>query len=84
MQLFKNSSLIMWLAVFQDPLNHPTAVRMSGKNVDLTSKSFNDKLDVFGGNSLDGFLYNVITILILHTLENIGSKFLSELGLLIG
>jgi hypothetical protein len=45
---------------------------MSGKNVDLATESFDDELDMLCWNPLDGFLNDVITILIFNAFEDIG------------
>lgn len=57
---------------------------MCSKNVHLTSKSFDDKLDVLRGYSLDGFLHDVIAVLIFDTFKDISLEFCNEFGLLIG
>jgi hypothetical protein len=71
-------------AVFQYPLDNPAAIRVSGKNVDLASEGFDDKLDVFSRDTLDSFLDNVVAILIFHALEDIGLELFNKFGLLIG
>lgn len=73
----------MRFAIFQYPLNNSAAIRMSGENVNLTSKGLDDKLDMLSGNTLDGFLHNMVAILVFDTFENIGLKFIDELSLLI-
>lgn len=83
-KLLEDCDLIMWFAVLQDPLNDSTAVWMSCQSVNLTPECFNDELYVLGWDTFNGFLYNVVTILVLDTLENIGVQFLGKLGLLIG
>ena len=50
----------------------------------LTPERLDHKLYLLRGNTLDGFLYDVVTILILDTLENIGVQLAGKLGLLIG
>lgn len=40
--------------------------------MDLTSESFYDELDVIGWDSLDGFLNNMIAVLVFDTLEDVG------------
>jgi len=76
--------LIARFAVLQYPLNDSAPIRMCSKNVHLTSKSFDDELDMLCGYSLDGLLHDVIAILIFDTFEDIGLEFCNELGLLIG
>jgi hypothetical protein len=56
---------------------------MSGQDVNLSSESIDDELNVFGWNTLDGFLNDVVTVLILDAFEDIGAEFLDEFGLLI-
>ena len=73
----------MRFAIFQYPLDDSAAVRMSGENMNLTSESFDDKLNMLSGDTLDGFLHNMVAILIFDTFENIGLKFIDELSLLI-
>jgi hypothetical protein len=63
-------------AVLQYSLNYPAAIRMSSKNVDLASESLDDELDMFRGNSLDGFLHDVVAILIFDALKDICLKLL--------
>ena len=84
MELLENSGLIVGFAVFQYPLDNSAAIRMSSKNVDLASEGLDDKLNVLGRNTFDGFLDNVIAILVFHAFENIGLKLFDKLGLLIG
>lgn len=56
---------------------------MGSENVDLTSESFDDELNVLSWNSLDGFLHNMVAILILDTLEDVSLKLGNELSLLV-
>lgn len=83
MQLFQDTSLVLGFAVLQDPLNDSASVRMCSKYMRLTSKSFDDELDVLCWDSLDGLLHDVIPVLIFDTFKNIGLKFCDEFGLLI-
>lgn len=45
---------------------------MRSENVYLASESFDDELDVLRWNSLDGFLHDVVAVLIFDTFEDIG------------
>lgn len=83
-KFLENCNLIVWLTVFQNPLNDSATVWMSCQGMYLTPECFNDELYVFGWDTLNGLLYNVIAILILDALENIGVQLLGKLGLLIG
>lgn len=83
-KFFEDSSLIMWFAVFQNPLDNTATVRMGGKNVNLASECLDDELNMLCWDTLDGFLNHMVTVLVLDTLQNIGSKLFDELGLLIG
>ena len=74
----------MGFAIFQYSLENSAAIRMNGKNIDLTSEGFYDKLEVLGRDTLDGSLDNMVAILIFHALENISLEFFDELRLLIG
>ena len=56
---------------------------MCSKNVDLPSECFDDELNVLGWNSLDGFLDDMVAVLILDTLEDIRLKLPDKLGLLV-
>jgi hypothetical protein len=51
--------------------------------VHLTSEGIDDELDVFCWDTLNGFLDDVVTILVLYAFENVGTKFLDKFGLLI-
>jgi hypothetical protein len=64
--------LILGFAVLQNPLNDSAPIWMSGQNVDLATESFDDELDMLCWNPLDGFLNDVIAILILNAFEDIG------------
>lgn len=61
----------MRLAILQNPLNNAAAIGVSGKNVNLTPESINDELDVLGWHTFDGFLNDMVAVLVLHTFENI-------------
>ena len=82
--LLENASLIAGFTVLQYLLNDSGPIHMCTKNAHLSSKSFDDELDVLHRYSLDGFLHNVIAVLIFDTFEDIGLKFCNKLGLLIG
>lgn len=75
-QLLQNSDLIMRLAVLQDPLNDSTTIRMGGENVDLSSESFDDELNVLSWHTFDSFLHDVVAVLVLDTLQNINLQLL--------
>jgi hypothetical protein len=70
-------------AVFEDSLNHSTAIRVSGKDVDLASESIDGELDMFCGHSLDGFLDNVVAVLVFDALEDVWPKLFHQLCLLV-
>ncbi len=44
---------------------------MCSENVHLASEGFDDELNVLTRDTLNGFLHNVIPILIFNTLQNI-------------
>jgi hypothetical protein len=71
MQLLQDCGLIMGFAVFQNSLNNSTAVGVRGENVHLSFEGFDDELNVLSWDTLNGFLHNVIAILIFNTLQNI-------------
>jgi hypothetical protein len=73
----------MRFAVFQYPLNDTATVWMSGQNMHLASEGFDDKLNVLSWNTLDGFLDNVIAILVLHTLQDVSLKLIDKFRLLV-
>jgi hypothetical protein len=56
---------------------------MTGKRMDLTLESVKDTWDDLFGNAFNGFLNNVISVLILEQLHNVLSHFSYELALLI-
>lgn len=66
----------MRLAVLQDSLNDPTTIRMGGENVDLSSESFDDELNVLSWHTFDSFLHDVVAVLVLDTLQNINLQLL--------
>lgn len=70
-EFFQNCRLVLGFAVLQDSLNHTTAIGMGRQGVDLSSKGIDDEPDVFGRYSLDGFLDDMIAILIFDALEDI-------------
>lgn len=50
--------------VFQHTLDDPTTIGMFGELTHLPGKSVDDELDVFGRYPLNGFLHDVIAILV--------------------
>ena len=44
----------------------------------LSGKRIDDELDVLRGNSLDGFLYDVVPILVLDTFQYLVLEFLDK------
>ena len=82
-QLLEDASLVLGLAVLQNPLNDSASIRVGSENVDLTSESLDDELDVLSWNSLDGFLHNVVSVLILDTFKDVSLKLGDELSLLV-
>jgi len=73
----------MRFAVFQYPLNDTAAIGMGSENVDLASEGLDDELNMFSRNSFDGFLDDVVSVLILDTLEDVRLEFLNKFSLLI-
>ena len=57
---------------------------MCGENVDLASESLDDELNVFSWDAFDGFLHDMIAILVLYTFQNINLQLLNQFGLLVG
>lgn len=47
---------------------------MGRKDMDLASKSFDNKLDLLSRYALDGLLNDVVTILVFNALENVCLK----------
>lgn len=84
MQFLEDSFLIARLTVLQNTLDHSASIRVSCENVNLTPKCFNDKLNMFSGNTLNSFLNNVITVLIFDALEDVRLEFLDKFSLLVG
>jgi hypothetical protein len=56
---------------------------MSGQNMHLASEGFDDKLNVLSWDTLNGFLDNMVAILVLHTFQNIGLKLINKFCLLV-
>lgn len=83
MQLSQDRLPVDLLAVFQHPLDDSTAIRMRSKSVHLPLESINDKLHIVRRNSLDGFLNNVVAILISDTFQDMALKLLDHRSLLI-
>lgn len=73
----------MRFAVFQYPLDNPAAIRMSGEDMDLTSECLDDELDMFSWDSLNGFLNNVVAILVFDAFQNICLKLIDKIRLLV-
>ena len=71
MQLLEDGRSGRLNAVFQHSLDDPTAIGMFRELTNLPSKSVDDKLDVFGGYPFDGFLHDVVPVLILHASHNL-------------
>jgi hypothetical protein len=49
---------------------------MGGENVDLSSESFDDELNVLSWHTFDSFLHDVVAVLVLDTLQNINLQLL--------
>lgn len=75
MEFLQQRSLCSLVAVLEHPLDHTTTVRMSGKSMDLTVKCLDDELYMFGGDSLNGFLDYVVSVLIFDTFQNMTIQF---------
>ena len=71
------------LTMFKHPLDYSAAVWMSCQTMHLSRESIDDELDMFGWNSFDCFLHNMITILILDTLENLMLQLFDQRSLLV-
>lgn len=56
---------------------------MGSKDVDLAPEGIDHELNVLSWHTLDSLLHNVISILVLDTLKNIGLELFNELSLLI-
>jgi hypothetical protein len=56
---------------------------VGGKDVDLAPEGFDDELNVFSRNTLDGLLNYMIAILVLDALENVGLELFNKFRLLI-
>lgn len=72
------------LTMLEHALDDTAAVGMGGQTVDLACKGIDDELDVLLRDAFDGFLDDVIAILILDALENLMLEFFDEGSLLIG
>ena len=66
----------MRLAVLQDSLNDSTTIRMGCENVDLSSESFDDELNVLSWHTFDSLLHDVVAVLVLDTFQNIDLQLL--------
>jgi hypothetical protein len=82
-ELLENSDLIMRFAVLQNALDNTAAIRMSGKDMNLASEGVNNELDMLSWNAFNSLLHYVVSVLVLHALENIGLELFHEFGLLI-
>ena len=71
-------------AMFEHPLDDSTSVGMSCKCCDLAGERIDDELDMLSRYSFDGFLDDVIAILVFDASENTVLKLLDKAGLLIG
>ena len=73
-----------FFAVFQHALNDSTTIRMHGQAVHLAGKCVDDELNMHRRNPLDGFLYDMIAVLIFDAFEHMLFEFSNQLRLLIG
>ena len=69
--------------MFQHALYDPAAIRMSGVLANLAMKGVDDELNVLCWDSFNGFLDNMIAVLILDTSHHIMLELLDKLGLLV-
>ena len=83
MQFVEYSSLVLRLAVFQNPLDDSASIWVGSKDVNLAPEGFDDELNVLCWYSFDSFLHDVIAILIFDTLENIRLELCDEFCLLV-
>lgn len=83
MQLFKHRCLVFVRTVFKHALDDTAAIWVAGKGMDLALEGLEDESDVLHWDSFDSFLNDVVTVLVLDTLENIWLKLFDELSLLI-
>lgn len=79
----KDRSLGLLVAVLQHPLDHAAAVRVGCQRMHLVGEGIYDEVNVFGRNALDGFLNDMIPVLILDTLEDVALQLFNQLGLLV-
>lgn len=82
-QLCENGLTCRVLAVFQAPLNHAASVGMDTEMLNLASESLEDERDVVGVTTLDGFLNDVISVLVLDAPQNVLFQLADKRSLLI-
>jgi hypothetical protein len=83
-QLLEEEGLRRLLAVLEHPLHDPAAILMSRQGLDLADEGGHDERDVLGVNPLDRLLDDMVAVLILDALEDLGLEFLDQGGLLVG
>lgn len=69
--------------MFQHALNDSASVGVCRKALHCASECIDDELNVLGGHSLDGFLNDVVSILVFHTSKYMIFKFFDQLRLLV-
>ena len=57
---------------------------MSSQTLDLTCEGIENELYVFGGHTFDGFLYDMIPVLIFDASQDVVLELLDKLRLLVG
>lgn len=80
----EHRSASMLLTILQHALYDPTAILVGRQFLNVTSEGVDNELNMFGGYPLESFLNHMVSILILHALENAVLKFPNQLRLLVG
>ena len=82
-ELLKYALRLLGRAMFENALDDSAAVRMGAQRVHLAGKGADDKLKGTWLHALDALLYDMITILVFHALENVAIEFTHDLLLLL-
>ena len=75
-ELLQDGGGLLRGAVFEDTLDHTTAVRMSREGEHLALECVNDELQATGLHGLDALLHHVVAVLIFDALKDGALKLL--------
>ena len=83
MDFLKHRRASMLLAILQHALYDPAAVLVGRQFLHVTGEGVDDELNVFSGYSFEGFLDDMVSVLILDAFENVVLEFPNQLRLLV-